>query len=65
MIGIEMTAIGKKSFGEAIELATSKSKASLANNSSKFDAADPNSGYMIVSIAGCRKLGIQPIPASK
>jgi hypothetical protein len=65
MIGIEMTAIGRKSFGEAIEIATSKSKASLENNRSKFDAADPSSGYMIVSISGCRKLGIQPIPASK
>jgi hypothetical protein len=65
MIGIEMTAIGRKSFGEAIEIATSKSKASLENNRSKFDAADPSTGYMIVSISGCRKLGIQPIPASK
>jgi hypothetical protein len=65
MIGIEMTAIGRKSFGEAIEIATSKSQASLENNRSKFDAADPSTGYMIVSISGCRKLGIQPIPASK
>lgn len=65
MIGIEMTVIGRKSFGEAIEIATSKSKASLENNRSKFDAADPSTGYMIVSISGCRKLGIQPIPASK
>jgi hypothetical protein len=65
VIGIEMTVIGKKSFGEAIEIATTKSKASLENNRAKFDAVDPSTGYMIVSISGCRKLGIQPIPASK
>lgn len=65
MIGIEMTVIGRKSFADAIEIATSKSKASLENNRSKFDATDPSTGYMIVSISGCRKLGIQPIPASK
>jgi hypothetical protein len=64
IIGIEMTAIGRKTFAEAIEIATSNSKSSLTTNWDKFQVSDPDTGYVLINIADCRKLGVQPIPAS-
>jgi hypothetical protein len=64
-IGIEMTMLGSSSFLEAMVMATNKGEYSLRRNEKKFEDADPDSGYLVVPIAACRELGIQPIPASK
>ncbi len=64
-IGIEMTMLGSNSFVDAVTMATNKGDYSLWRNQKKFDDANPESEYMIVPIALCRELGIQPIPASK
>jgi len=64
IIGVEMTVIGRRTFTEAIEIATSKSDTSLTKNWAKFEASDPDTGYVLIKIADCRKLGVQPIPAS-
>jgi hypothetical protein len=64
-IGIEMTMLGSSSFLEAMAMATNKGEYSLRRNEKKFEDADPDSGYLVVPIATCRELGIQPIPASK
>jgi hypothetical protein len=60
-----MTMLGSSSFLEAMVMATNKGEYSLRRNEKKFEDADPDSGYLVVPIAACRELGIQPIPASK
>lgn len=64
-MGIEMTVLGTESFGEAVATATLKAEYALRRNIKKFEESEEDSGYALVPIALCRKIGIQPISASK
>ncbi len=64
-IGIEMTALGSEDFPSAVSIATNKAEYAIRRNFKKFEEGDIDSGYMLVPISLCRRLGTQPIPADR
>jgi len=62
LIAIEMTMLGRRSFHDSVEWATTQSPKSLSKNLINFTRSSQNNEYFLVSIKECREFGIQPIP---